>query len=258
MKNDIDNQIDRFLLGEMDAQEEKDFIEKMNQDENLKNEVELTASIIGATREIGKQKDIAAIDVLKNSSPDKVTALFEKKKQKKSTKWLYWTVSSAAVVLFAILIGSNYYQNNFNQQTYLAYYQPLEDDTGIHRGSDSTSDNDLVAIDNGLKQYHEKNYSDALQTFSQVSNHYQYSVTVYRAVCMLEIGQTKEAISILENAIKSYGEGWEYYQDARWYLALAYLKNNDRKKTINLLNEIIDENKVYAEKAYELLRVLKR
>ena len=59
---------------------------------------------------------------------------------------------------------------------------------------------------------------------------------IYKAICLLETDKTKDAISLLEELVGN-GEGTEYYQQACWYLALAYLQNHDEDKFIKYNNE---------------------
>ena len=50
---------------------------------------------------------------------------------------------------------------------------------------------------------------------------------------MLGTEQTEDAITLHELLVAN-GEGTEYYQQASWYLALAYLRNHEEDKVIDL------------------------
>ena len=65
---------------------------------------------------------------------------------------------------------------------------------------------------------------------------------IYKAICLLETEQTEDAITLLEQLVAN-GEGTEYYQQACWYLALAYLCYHEEEKTIEMIKHINDDNK---------------
>ena len=46
------------------------------------------------------------------------------------------------------------------------------------------------------------------------------------------------------------GEGTEYYQQACWYLALAYMQNHQKDKAVELLNTF---NKIHSNYNIDLL-----
>ena len=66
---------------------------------------------------------------------------------------------------------------------------------------------------------------------------------IYKAICLLETEQTEDAITLLEQLVAN-GEGTEYYQQTCWYLALAYLRNHEDEKALNiiLLNKDVENN----------------
>ena len=52
----------------------------------------------------------------------------------------------------------------------------------------------------------------------------------------METDKTKDAIFLLEELV-SYGEETEYYQQACWYLALAYLHEHEEEKAIQIMQQ---------------------
>ena len=77
------------------------------------------------------------------------------------------------------------------------------------RGGDERTEHDSILLTNALSLYNNEKYADALALFDQLSEETQYSVTVFKAVCLLEIGNSKQAIWMLETSITENGEGWE-------------------------------------------------
>ena len=72
----------------------------------------------------------------------------------------------------------------------------------------------------------------------------------------METNETKQAIQLLNESLEKNGEGWEYYQDAQWYLALAYIRSKQTKEAKNILQQIVADERVYFERAKELLQRL--
>ena len=61
--------------------------------------------------------------------------------------------------------------------------------------------------------------------------------------CLLETDKTKDAIPLLEKLVAN-GEGTEYYQQACWYLALAYLQDHKEDKVMDVLDSHSNCNEI--------------
>lgn len=253
MKETLQNQIERYLLNKMTEEETMIFSEKINGDPLLKNEVELTALIIGATKKVGEKKDLADIDVLRNASSTEIQMLTKRKKVNPFLKTMFWVTSSAAVILVAVVLFNFNKQNNYTEELFASYYQPYVDETEFDRGGSDLSKEDAVFLTDALSLYNNKKYAEALTVFDQISDDNQHTVSIFKAVCLLETGKAKQAVQLLETALSENGEGWEYYQDAQWYLALAYVKSRRIEDAVNLLKIIKEENKFYAPISTDLL-----
>jgi len=155
----------------------------------------------------------------------------KKYSNRKSIKAIF--VSIAAII--AIVFSLNIYQDNRRMdKLFETYYTPLEYDSQLMSRGEETISPELTSA---MKAYQNKDYATALQRFnamSQVDENY----LIYKAICLLETGKTKDAISLFEELVCN-GEGTEYYQQAYWYLALAYLRNHEEEKAIF----IIERNK---------------
>lgn len=261
MSDGLENKIERYLLARMSEEEAKQFEKELEKNSSLKEEVELTALIIGSARKIGAQNEKSAVteeskaiwDMLKETSTDDVKRLTGKKR----TSILTWVTSGAAAVIL-LLVALHFYRiDKTHEELYAAYYKPYEDDLAPHRGINSMDEIATEMFDKALKYYNTQQYRSALDLFNNIDIQYTHHIAIYQSICMLETGQTKDAIDLLSFAIQEYGEGWEYFQDAEWYLALAYLKDNQEDQTIDILARIIEFDRYYADEAKDLLDVLK-
>ncbi len=108
----------------------------------------------------------------------------------------------------------------------------------------------------GSSLYATKNYTEAAVAFDRAmieGEEPAYLISFYRAMALLSSetdGDLSQTISLLESVRN--GEH-DYIQQAEWYLALAYLKNNDGDKAIKLLQRIVAKDGFRANKAKELL-----
>lgn len=175
-----------------------------------------------AIRRVGQERDAEDIAILQR--------FMTKRQQKSKVRKLVMSISSIAAII-AIVFSLNIYQDNRRMdKAFEAYYTPLEYDSQlISRGEEIISPKLTFA----MEAYQNKDYAIALQRFNampQVDENY----LIYKAICLLETDKTNDAISLLEELVGN-GEGTEYYQQACWYLALAYLHNHEEDKFLNIV-----------------------
>lgn len=77
----------------------------------------------------------------------------------------------------------------------------------------------------------------------------------YKALCNMAINKFTRAIPLLEKAITNSPDG-SFKTKAQWYLALAYLQTNNKKKTETLLQELSISKSPNTSKAIKLLHDL--
>lgn len=253
MNKELQDQIERYLFHRMDEEEERNFIARINSDDSLKEDVELTAMIIGATAKAGRQQDLSEIELLRRTSVDEIGKLTKGRKSKPVLKTTYWLAASAAVILLAFIINHFYKVDDGNEQLFAAYYVPYHDDAGIHRGGSAMGDEDTAVLMEAVALYADGKYAAALEMFDKISHHFTDDVAVYKAICLLETGKTGQSIRLLRESLERNGEGWGYWQDAQWYLALSYIKAGQIKDARIILGQIVAEERVYADQAKEIL-----
>ena len=179
-----------------------------------------------AIRQVGQERDTEDLATIQQ--------FMAKRQQKSKVRKLVMSITSIAAII-AIIFSFNIYQDYRKMdKLFETYYTPLEYDSQLMSRGEETISPELTSA---MKAYQNKDYATALQRFnamSQVDENY----LIYKAICLLETGKTKDAISLFEELVCN-GEGTEYYQQAYWYLALAYLRNHEEEKAIF----IIERNK---------------
>lgn len=175
-----------------------------------------------AIRQVGQERDAEDIATLQR--------FMAKRQQKSKVRKLVMSITSIAAII-AIVFSFNIYQDNRRMdKVFEAYYTPLEYDSQLMSRGEETISSDLT---HAMEAYQNKDYATALQRFNaipQMDENYR----IYKAICLLETDKIKDAISLLEELVNN-GEGTEYYQQACWYLALAYLHNHEEDKFLNFV-----------------------
>ena len=184
-----------------------------------------------AIRRVGQERDAEDIATLK--------WFMAKRQQKSKVRKLVMSITSIAAII-AIVFSLNIYQNNRRMdKLFETYYTPLEYDSQLmSRGDDTIS----LELASAMESYQNKDYATALKKFETISN-VDENYLIYKSICLLETEQTKDAITLLEKLVAK-GEGTEYYQQACWYLALAYLLDHKEDKVMDVLNSHSNCNEI--------------
>lgn len=175
-----------------------------------------------AIRQVGQERDAEDIATLQR--------FMTKRQQKSKVRKLVMSITSIAAII-AIVFSLNIYQDNRRMdKLFETYYTPLEYDSQLMSRGDDTISCELASA---MESYQNKDYATALKKLETISN-VDENYLIYKSICLLETEQTEDAITLLEKLVAN-GEGTEYYQQACWYLALAYLCNHEEDKFLNFV-----------------------
>ena len=159
----------------------------------------------------------------------------------------------ASIVL---LIGAVFYliQPPSDQELYLSYYEPYPNyEHTVARGE---SNDEPSLTDQAFAMYDEENFNNANELFTELlkTKVGNTAAVFFRAMSRVETDRLGEALTDFEHVITQ--QEADYSEAAKWYSALIYLKQNDRKKSLFILNEIAEKNGNYQVQAKELLEEL--
>ena len=182
----------------------------------------LDKAIEQAIRQVGKERDAEDLATLKH--------FMAKRQQKSKAKKFIMSITSIAAIK-AIVFSLNIYQDNRRMdKLFETYYTPLEYDSQLMSRGEDTISPELAST---MESYQKEDYATALQKFEAIPD-VDENYLIYKAICLLETEQTEDAITLLEKLVAN-GEGTEYYQQACWYLALAYLCNHDKDRFLDII-----------------------
>jgi hypothetical protein len=112
-------------------------------------------------------------------------------------------------------------------------------------------------LENALEKYKAESYSKAIELFNLLLTHFPGDINAlfYIGLCNYQQGQSDQAIANLTKVIDHKNKLLS--EEAKWYVALSYIKKADTKEAKRFLNEIISENGFYKGQATVKLSQLK-
>ena len=235
--------IERYNADEMSDTEKRWFQKELENNEKLRNEVELRKD----TDEVLKNQNVV---LLRNKLFE-----IEKRRQenipvKKSKKHIY--IKYAALITGLFLIGSITFtlSRNMNGDEIIEkYYTAYEPATTPRSGQAETNEIFTLAVE----FYNTRDYENAAIQFSKILKNdplYMQSVLL-SGVAKFEDKKYTEAEHSFNRVIVDYDN--LFIEDAQWYLALCYLKTNQREKAFQQLEIIKNEkDNIYMDKAKKI------
>ncbi len=223
----------KYFSRQLDAEEQKIFDQLMLDDTDFKNQVNFeksTQEAIKRNERADLKRFLQGVDI---------------PKQNKTFQWIAIAASFIGIVLISIF-SIYYYSSTDSSNLYAEYFQPYPNEVApLVRG-----ENDDSPISEAFNAYELENYELSANLFENINEDYSL---LYAGISNLELNQNQKAIDQLKTLSLQNGK----YQDAaEWYLALAYLKNNETEKAKELLNSIVQNHQQFSEQASELLERL--
>jgi len=219
-----------------------------------KEEIEMFEKEIANNTDLYKEveKHKALHDILKDKETmafkEKLTAIGNKinpKENKTPSNLLFlsgWKIAATLVILLGIgsILWHNMLNQDITQELYASYYKPfpVED---VTRGESNTKHKDII------KKYTNNEYKNVIALLENKSD-LNDEFVLYLGNSYINTNQEKKAILTFEKIEKNS----KYYENAKWYLSLTYLKLEETEQTLSLLEEIIQYNGIYRNPAMNL------
>lgn len=243
--------IDKYLEGSLNEAERQDFERLRNSSPEFVESLEVQQVIAAGVKAV--EKDLLRrqlMDMVKEDEQQR-TVVDENPKVKviQFNPRIYGLAGAAAVVLLALLfLPKLSTDHQHHESVFLTYYEPLPVVAESRSGSKEKN--------KGLALYDAGQYKAAIPLLqATLSRDTTYSTAVYLGVSYLEIKDDDKAIQHFQLAM-DFSPDVFVRQNAEWYACLAFVRNGEEKKARDLLEKIIKEKGIYAERASPLRQAI--
>ncbi len=236
--------IDSYFLGTLTESEQHEFHSLLESDAQFKEEVDYRRDLQKVL--VAERKDDLR-RVFKNSEQ-----AFAGKPSKPSSAILKYAMAACIALLLGVFGYFSLFNSPTPQDLFADNFEPYRNVIEpIVRSNDDTAVNPkIVAFTN----YEKGNYKEASQQFKELYSESNESYYLfYQANTHLQLGETSKAIVLF----KEHQTKIDEFQDkSKWYLALAFLQQEDLEKCKEILNKIVSEETYNHKLAAVILKEL--
>lgn len=196
-----DERISLFLKGEMSADDERTFLEGLKMDETLRSRAIAQARLVKGM----KQADEELLDAFRNTSSNEINRI-----SRKNTSHFQWYAIAASIAFFIFVgIGSYDYYDTVSLGKEYAQAFPVP---SIVRGdADNKVENELAIL------------------FDNIVADKDLSITTSRLYELWQLAKQD-----------TYNDYTNYAPYIGWYLSVGYLRDYEKDKAMNILNEMAE------------------
>lgn len=251
------NKIELYLLDRLDKAEVLEFESAMQADPSLSREVERMRAIVTAFEKRGERQALRAMQRIDSEETLKsIIKQAEKGSTRRhTTARIYgWSAAAAAAVILLAWIGTQpeYPSTELYNNTFTAQQQF---DVAPSRGTAAPQPENAETLSTALALYRMGNFATAADTYAKAlqgidEREIAEDVYLYYATALLQTDRMDEAIRMLRSMAAN--DEAELQDEARWNLALALLKEGQRRASIDILDELIQEQGAFATRAKTL------
>lgn len=250
---DIQEQIERYILGQLEGDELSAFEQKLASDQEFVQQVERRRMLIQAIQLAPKvahfKEQLKAAQARAVDSPKDA-----------SVSWIKWVIAAVILVLLSITIWFvNRPQRHESKDLFAIYFRPGEIFSSTVRGK-AVAPADSLSAFNLLWEGAEadvaaKQYDAAIRKWDQLlampeGRLYYDDLLYFKGITCLQADRAREAIACFK-AIQT-----SYPSEKMWYLALALYKAGEIESSRSILEKIAVSNSPYAKDAKALLQLL--
>lgn len=232
--NRFDEMLSRYMKGQMTGDEEVTFKQLLKDNDTFRNKAIATARLVQAMDQVGRDNDKEIIKSIRGVSLSDAEGISAKACDSSTNtpriltfRRFVLSFSAAASIFLCVFGGYKYYK--YSQITslgseYLAYFPASE----FSRGENDDIENKLKGI------------------YSNIETKSNLDTTINELKIMWD-----------ESLSDSYNDYTEHMPEIGWLLANAYLRNNDKSQSIEVLDVLINEypdGTAMGNKARELKR----
>ena len=209
-----DERITKFLQGLMSKDEERVFLDDLNQDPDFKERAITVARLAKGISDAGKERDKEIINAFQIANKESVMEIAKKVVADEKPQARIFNLknglrfaSIAASIVFILILGIQY--KEYNHVTSLG------------------NDHAYLLNDSKLRSTESPVVDEILLLNKHVVEKEDLGNTIHRLEILWELAK-----------MKTYNAYINHKADIGWNLAIAYLKNNEKNKAIGILQEM--------------------
>lgn len=246
MKESDSEKIDAYLLGQFSDKEKLAFEHEVGQDADLEKEVRIRQLSIANIHILG---DWLARQRIHRLHKKEIKAFRHRSRTIRRVRWGL----IAAAVLFLIIASYNLFQTpSSTSDLFTNHYEAY-----LLRFN-SRDLGDSSALELAGQAYRERRFADAFEQFSSIvaADSMQTKARLALGICAIELEQYAYGLDQFEVLIQANDP--LYREQALWYAALLYLKQNELDKSTSYLEQLNIATSFYHDKAAQLLLEIER
>ena len=235
--------IEQYRFGPMSESERLEFEQELIKNPKLNHEFQLDVEI----EESLKQYDVIDLrrKIFRTMNEEKAKLRLPVKKSYHSKWYLV-----AASITFLVLLGGAYHLMKpvkYTNNNLFAMYYTGENAHNLTRSAGNNNDE-------AMSKYREADFSGALVLFNEILDKDPNNIYIryYMGLSCIETGQNGKAIKEFKYIIDQKNN--LFIENAQWYLALTYLKDNQVKEAKSLLGQIINSSNPHNKEASQILK----
>ena len=183
-----------------------------------------------------------------------------------SGKWSFTTVMLRIAALLVLVVGTYFIWQQFTspkdiQQIALQQWQQTQNTTqwSSLRGSDSDTSSAKLQLSNAVTAYQQKSYEQAINLLMAMppQSAYYPDALLLSGMCYLQEQNGIKAILYFSALLQPESDNLLKDQ-ARWYLALAFLQNKQPDEARTQLTQIVSDKSLHYDRAAKLLAQLNK
>lgn len=238
--------IERFNAGDMDEAEEKWFRKELDENDKLRQEVELRSR----TDTILKNQDLLNLRNKLNTIEKKRKETIHDKKPRGRLNIKYAAAIAGLIIVASIGLLTN--RKMTNDEIMEHYYMPYEAESSLRSGESSSNLDFSLA----LEYYNIHDYRNAAIYFRKVLQNEPGNMqsALLNGISNFEIQNYPEASGSFRKVIDDNNSF--YIDHAQWYLALCYIKTDEMEKAVEQLAIIEKSRTIYRKRAGKILKCL--
>jgi hypothetical protein len=246
--------ISRYLEGEMNEQERLAFEKKIKDNPELAKEIKLHRDIddtIKDTKLLDFYEQLESIHK-KLKKEGALEETHDEKENHNRRLYLRWYNIAAAIIILLVISTVLYFtlRPPLNERLYSQFFKPYNGSYIVR--SAATQDKYSKASDT----YDSANYEKSWNMFNELIkvDTLKINAMFFKGISAMEINKYDDAINSFNFIIKD--NSTLFVNQAEWYLALCYLKNNDMPNAKKLFGEIAESNASHKSDAKRILKKL--